>query len=226
MYQLNQQQALNYRTYTNRVRSIYQKPIAQTSSALILTLLTITFFGFAAIRPTLATVSQLVSELEQKRELDKQISEKLTTLQELQDLYLLNESKLEIFEQVIPPEHQLNQLLLKIEYLAYNDQIPLTSLRVDPLITYGAPDPKAEAASRSEINQTYSELAFRIITESEMDRLQQFLEHLYNLDRFNYIDSINFSRSQDEDTANLVTMSLDYHVFWSPSETLTPTNQP
>ena len=44
------QNQLKYRSYISTVRSLYEKPIAQTSTALILTLLTIAFFGLAAIK--------------------------------------------------------------------------------------------------------------------------------------------------------------------------------
>jgi len=56
------QTGLRYKTYFKHISGIYEKPIAKVSTALILTLITITFFGFAAIRPTLATVSELIKE--------------------------------------------------------------------------------------------------------------------------------------------------------------------
>ena len=214
MYQLGQQQ-LNYRSYTNRVKAMYRKPVAQTSTALILTLITIAFFGFAAIRPTLSTVSELVSELETKRDLDKQISKKLLILQDLQDKYILNQNRLVVFNQAIPSEHDLNQYLLQLEYLAFINQTTFSSIRVDPLIVHGSEDLSSQESSHSEINTTHPELKLSVSVDSEQQSIQNFLNDISRLKRISYIDSIDINRSQNEATSSLLTATFEIYIFWT-----------
>ncbi len=232
MYQLsNSQNQLNYRNKTRQIRLLYQKPVAQTSTALILTLGTIAFFGFAAIRPTLSTVSQLIAELEEKKEIEQKLTQKLTVLSSLQEEYMLNQDTLAIFTQAIPEDHQLHRLLLTIEYLAYSSGLDIESLRLNPLTTYGTPDAKSQALSRSDFNSSFPQLKIQLSIQSTMDQLQPFLHQLDDLSRTIYIETTNFNRSEDEDTPDLITTSITMHVFWNdntssstPSTTSSTTN--
>ncbi len=216
MYQpLNQTNQLNYKSYYHSIRRAYHKPIAQTSSALILTILTISFFGFAAIRPTLSTVSSLVGEIKEKEELEKKVDTKLNALNTAQAQFNQHQTTLLNFDLAIPPEHQLDQLLLQLEYINSLHSTRLVSLRIDPLTLVGT-NPEAEASP-------FSSLLIRMTSKGELPQLKQLLADLNNLQRVVLIDSVSFSQPslEDEEVDPAISMTVTFNVYYSKESIVT-----
>lgn len=203
---------LNYRSYIHTIRALYQKPVAQKSTALILTLSTIAFFGFAAIKPTLGTVSELQAELKEKKELDKEITAKLSALNEIQDLYSTHEDTITIFDRVIPADKQLEDILLKLEYLAYQNQTPLQSLRFVDLTAYG------ETSDMIQAGELYPSLQVDLTVHGSYGELTQLLGRFDNLDRYLRIEAVNFRQPTDEEATYELIMGVRLRLYWSDSQ--------
>ena len=65
---------INRQQLTTTLLSFYHRPVAQVSLELFLSVATVVFFAVFAIRPTLVTMSNLIKELEDKRQLDQQLT--------------------------------------------------------------------------------------------------------------------------------------------------------
>ena len=56
-----------YKHYYLKTKEFYQKPVTKATVNLILSLFTISFFAFFAIRPTLKTIAKLNGQLETQK---------------------------------------------------------------------------------------------------------------------------------------------------------------
>lgn len=204
---------LSYKSYINRVRGLYDQPIAQTSTALILTLATIAFFGLAAIRPTLGTVSELIGELEEKREVDKQLTTKISALAKAQDEYLNNEEVLGIYDSVIPKEQEYQQLLLELEYLAASSDSTLVSARLHNLVTHGQVELDDDDEKDPEAFDSYTVV---FTAEGDYGPLTELLRQVDNLERILRIESVTFSQNLLDDNSIVIRMSVTIRAFWHP----------
>lgn len=225
MYQLIQENSgFNYKSYVGMVRNMYQKPVAKTSSSLILTLLTIAFFGFAAIRPTLATVSELVGELEEKRELEQKVDQKIQSLAAAQDNYVNNQDILQTFDQTLPPSPQTTELLFIIEYLGYQNNIDIISIRHPPITIYGQPSTIDSKEAQTFIQNQFVAINFRLTAEGEIPNLLSFVRDLSQHNRLLHIESTSLNQPEEdqgqEETKPII--SIFFTTYYNPPTNLNP----
>jgi len=212
---LTPNQQLRYQSYARQVRAFYQKPIAQTSTTLILTLATAAFFGFAAIKPTLTTVSQLMREIDDKQEVETKLKQKINALTAVQEEYLAYQRKLGLLDQAIPPSQNLKVLLLQIEYLTWVNQTPMTSLRVEPLMVY------PQNFATPETTDTYPSYVVTIaVLGHDRAEFRPLLMSLDTLDRILRIEGVSYSESDNETYP--VQMTTAVRAYWDPPSSPTP----
>lgn len=211
---------LNYRSYINTVRSLYDRPATQTSTALILTLITIAFFGLAAIRPTFTTISKLEAELKEKRLIEADMQSKLSAIAKVQEQYFNNQELVQVFNRAIPNDQNLEDILTKLEFIATQNQANLRNIQVFDTQTYGL-RPKTQTNTSSttdatEVPYEFFEVTFSV--EGSYDDLISFLERINNLDRYAQINSITFNQPTEEDATYELNMGVKLTVFWNQAQ--------
>lgn len=207
----NTPKKLSYRSYMDSVRHLYDMPVAQASTTLILTILTIVFFGLAAIRPSLGIITTLQAEIREKREIDSQLSTKVSSLLSIQDEYRRNSEVLSVFDQALPDNQDLERLILSVEYLASRNQVQLLGLRTSNLTVYSSTD--------EHLGDGEDFPAFSIDTNvgGSYGDLLELLDQLQNLDRYMVIERVSFNQPGDEANFDL-NMSFRAQVYWAPEE--------
>lgn len=209
MSEIGGKPVLRYKTYVKQIQGLYEQPVAQTSIALILTLVTVAFFGLAAIRPTLATVSELIKEIEQKREVDEKLGQKIGALSSVQEEYFAIQDKLPLLDTAIPADRERNLLLLQMEYLTWLNNITVENMRIDPMTVYSkTPEPPEKT---TDIFPSFT----LVLTVAAPDELahRTLLEDISNLDRLLRIESVSFSRPEDEED-NTVKMTTTIRAYY------------
>lgn len=197
-----------YKSYANTLRYLYQRPIAKVSGAALLTLGTIIFFGLAAIRPTLVTVTELSAQLEKKRELKERADAKIQTLQQLQETLALNRETLTVFDRVVPASHQITSVLAFLEQTADQTGVRLESVRVSGLPLVG----NVEAANAKVTSQVLS-----VSAKGDYQRLQSYVDALNQSVRLFTFESISLGTSgETEAVEGELTLSFQISVYWHP----------
>ncbi len=105
---------------------------------LIFSLIAITVFGLFAIRPTLATISELHKEKADSKETLDKMTEKNQNLQILAAHYQQIQSKLETVYRAIPTSPKIPELTRKIEVLANRNNLAIQSLSTGAIELYPA----------------------------------------------------------------------------------------
>src|SRR3989344_1795010 len=128
--------AINYRTEYQRYRQyyvnlqrFYQKPTVKVSFFVLLSFATVTFFTALAIRPTITTIGALIRDIEDKRQIDKQLEAKLEALDLAQSLVSTIDSEEELLALALPEDAALGRLLQELEYVALQSEVRLTEVR-------------------------------------------------------------------------------------------------
>lgn len=214
-YQLTKKGS-SYKSYISAVKSMYEKPITQTSTAVILTFATIAFFGFTAIRPTLGTVSKLIKELDEKQILDEKMTNKMSTLTTVDEAYTNNQELLSVFQDSIPTEKGLDLFLLELEYLSYQSPVTLTSLRVGETKVFGLET--IETGSKNVEGDPFPSISLNLTVQGDRQDLVEYLDQLENLRRLVRIESVSFSNATDSPELKSESMSVGFVVFWDPQE--------
>jgi Tfp pilus assembly protein PilO len=118
---------------TNTLNDFYQKPVARVSLELFLSVFAVVFFAIFAIRPTLVTMSDLVKEIEDKKDLDQKLTQKIASLSTAQTSYLDVQERLYLLVQTLPSTPDLVHSVKIIEKLAVDRGVLIDSLTISAL---------------------------------------------------------------------------------------------
>lgn len=177
---------LNYR----RLESTFRGTKTQAYTMLILSLLTVSFFGFFALRPTLTTIAQLKRQIEDNQEVDKRLSDKINQLIAAQAEYETIASFVPKVKRALPEGHQYVQTLFDLNDIRVNSSASVSSVKIGEIavdvVQPGLLDIKLEAEGEFiSLTQIANRIMSneRLLTISEMDFSQaQILEGEGELD--------------------------------------------
>jgi len=115
--------ATKNQTLTTILTDFYQRPVAQVSSQLVFSIVTVIIFAVFAIRPVLLTMSDLIKEMQDKQALNQALVQKIASLSSAQAQYLNGKDQLVILDEAIPPAPEIAKAVAIIEKVASNHNL-------------------------------------------------------------------------------------------------------
>lgn len=193
---------------TKTLLEFYQKPVAQVSFELFLSIAAVIFFTIFAIQPTLITMSDLIKELEDKREIDQQLSQKVAALSTAQTTYLQIQEQIPLLYEAIPPRPQIKESLLQIEKIASDRGLVIENLSMRQV-------PAEVEANITQAGTERVTLPVTITMAGSYPNISAYIEDLMSLRRTYIIESIIFSRTEERGSESLranITLGLPYYT--------------
>lgn len=184
----------------------YKNPVAMVSLELIFSIVAVVFFAIFAVKPTLQTMSELVKEIEDKRALDEQLSQKIASLNTAQAQYQQFSDEFYLLDEAIPKTASLTAALKIVEKIAGDNQLVIKG------ITISAVPEELTAASAGQA--TRNTLTFNVSVIGDYLKIRQFIEDLMKSRRMMLIDQINFSLANtrgQKDLGAIVRINLPYY---------------
>lgn len=178
----------------NTLSSFYNNPVAKVSLEVFLSLGLVIFLGVFAVQPTLVTMSDLIQEIEEKREISQQLTQKVAALSTAQSEFAALGSQLTLLEEAVPSEPQVIKTLKIIEKLATENKVIITSLSLSQV-----PEPSASASATLK----QEALPIQVAVTGDYPAIRQFAESLLDSRRLLHIDTINFSLNEKRGSRSL-----------------------
>jgi hypothetical protein len=218
---------LHYQRYLSQIKEIYKKrEDIKVYSGLILSLLTISFFGFFAIKPTLSTIASLVKEIKDKREVNQKLQEKINAL-------TLAQGELLQVSEALTPKPNLALFINQLEVLAKKNNLKINSLSFSSVIFYeqkketlkskegaqeeeiiGEINPKEKPQEKEkkspETKQDYRENNFSFQSSGTLADLKKLLENLENFRRIVKTEKVSLTQEKDQNW----TLALNGKIFY------------
>lgn len=166
----------------------YQKPVARVSVELFLSIGAVIFFAIFAIRPTLLTMSDLIKEIEDKRQLDKQMAQKIAALSSAQSEYLKLQERVGVLDEAVPTGPNLIGLFKIIEKLASDNQLVITAMSVNDVPKDIVGEPAFDQLERKN-------LEFTVGITGDYASVRTFVNQLSQVRRTILVDRVTFSVS-------------------------------
>ncbi len=184
----------------------YSRPIARVSVELLLTLCTVLFFALFAIRPTLLTMSDLIKEIDDKKKLDQQLSQKIAAMSSAQTEYLRLEDRLAVLDEALPNQPNIIEAVKIIEKTASDRNIAIVSLNVAEI-----PSETTETVNFEQL--TRQQVSASVTLTGDYLTIRQFIEDLKQTRRSFVIDTVVFSLSEESGSQSLratITVNIPY----------------
>lgn len=188
----------------------YRQPVARVSLELILSILAVVFFAIFAIRPTLLTMADLVKEIADKRELDKQMDLKIASLSTAEEQYQKYETQFYLLDQSIPRQFDLVRSLKIIEKLAGEDQLVLERISLSAI-----PDPISETVALAGTGQFQRDfLLVNLDVTGDYLMIKRLVEKLINLRQLMIVDQVSFDKETDSSNLSVrIRVNLPYYAL-------------
>jgi Tfp pilus assembly protein PilO len=177
----------------------FKEEKARKFITLILTLLTLSFFGIFAIGPTLSTISKLQKELEDNRLVENKLKQKINNLSVLQQKYADLQGSLQDVYDTVPKTPEVAVFIGQIEKLTQDNNVNITNLQ-----TF-----QVEAVSKgNNVLKRYSSFNFNLSIEGDYENISSFLDQLTNMQRIVSLDTLSINNIYDRQKGAILRLSI------------------
>lgn len=187
-----------YRRYYQSLGPTFQKPAVRAYTAIILSFLVISLFGWYAIRPTMQTIFTLKREIADKTELNKKMEEKISALIEAQAVYQTVEQYLPLVDQALPAIPEAPRAIRDLQLLASDSRVTISNVGVSALPLTGVTGLKKQTATASGITQ----FPVSVSVTGQYPDIKNFIKQLLNLRRIMEINSMLFTPIQQSESVS------------------------
>ena len=203
---------MNLNSFINNIKKIYSKYLASLESEgvqkltayfyIILTLATVSFFGLAAIGPTLSTVSNLNKQYKDNMTVYKELSQKLANLALLDSQYQTIQTNLDQLYAAIPKTAEIPKLTRQIENIASANNLQVTKFSVGTVEVF--PNVK---------NKPIYSFLFTIDVAGSKTNVNNFIADVINFDRIVGVERITTGTNPESH----YTTSFTGRVYFAPN---------
>jgi Tfp pilus assembly protein PilO len=191
--------------FSASLHAFYEKPMAKVSLELFLSIGLITLLGVFAIQPTLMTMSDLVKEIEQKKELDEKLGKKISALQSAQVVYTSIEPRLSLLEEAVPSKPQLVRTLKIVEKLASENNVVITGISTQSI------PPEVSSDTLTPVRQN---MPLTVSVRGDYPSIRNFVNTMLLSRRTFIVDTISFSVTENRTERSLnasLTVNAPYY---------------
>ncbi len=191
-----------YRRYFTDLSGFYKNKKARAYGTVILSLLTVSFFIFFAIRPTLKTIAQLIRQTKDQKIVATELEKKINNLSEAQRNYLTLETNLPLIEEALPQKAEIALLTKQIETLARQSGIAIVNLRFS----------EVNLTSNQKGKEEKQEIKFSFNALGSYPNLKSFLRDLMILRRIVLVEAFSFQSGKSE--SNILSLNLNGQAWF------------
>jgi Tfp pilus assembly protein PilO len=197
-------QYLRYKERFFNIVAIYgQKPDIKAFLEILLSLGTISVFGIFALKPTLLTISQLITEVKGKEETLTKMEQKITDLNQAQNIFFQETEKINLIKSAVPENPDPQTFVRQIEGVASKNSVSILGISLGEVTLVGTEQTKAKS-KESPLPPGASGLSYSISVSGNYINLFSFLSDLENLRRPLKIDNLGITLSETEDGKTII----------------------
>jgi len=186
-----------YRVYKNRTD-------LKLFLEIILSLATISFFTYFALKPTAFTITELLKEIKAKEDVIARLDQKIKDLDTATGVYQ-SEPRLVLLDQALPNAPSPEDFARQIQGVAAQAGVTLNSLIIGKVTLVGKDEKTAVSIDQTALPEGSGEIDFGVNATGTYDNLSAFLTTLENMRRPIKIDNaiVNVAQLEGGDTISV-----------------------
>jgi len=191
-------------SYKDTMSRLLKSPMHKTFTFLGLTLISVLIFLMGAIKPTLATISQLNKEIKIRTEVNSDLQTKINNIETLQSVYLEKKEDLSVIDTFFPVDSDYSILMASLESVTAKYGFEMNSLHISV-------DTGASASASGYKNMERVDI--RLATVGRRANLIRLIEHLEGLPVIPNVSRVTFSPVEDKSDASFVSVTIEMYVY-------------
>ena len=177
--------------YLSTILPRLQEKRMQSFTTLVLLFITLSFFGFFAISPTLSTIADLQKQISDQQFVDQQLQQKITNLSNLEVSYKKIQNDLPVLYAAIPKNPNVTVLIGQMQTIAQKANVTLINVQSLPV----------------DVSQTtkvqYNSFVFTLNVTGSYANISTFLQDVTSFNRIITLEAISLSQINNTDNYNL-----------------------
>lgn len=121
----------HYKSYKEKITPLIQSKKGGAYSMVILSFLTMAFFGFFALRPTLRIIARLQREITDSRVVDDRLTKKIEALSQAQADYELIKGAVPALNKALPTNPDVDSIVSAVESIAQSTQASISAFTIN-----------------------------------------------------------------------------------------------
>lgn len=175
-----------FNRYYQRLEPFLGKTALKAYTTAILSFLTMSFFGYFAIKPTLSTIASLNKQISDARLVDQQLQNKINALSLAQTEYQKIQSDLPLIYNALPKIPDFPPFIKSLEKIATESGLQITNLNFKNIdLSAGA------SATQSSF---LIPIDFNLNLQGDYSQIDSFLSKIAGLERLVVIDKMGFNQ--------------------------------
>lgn len=180
--------------YYTALEPLWARPKVQAYTMLILSLFTMSFFGYFAIRPTLTTIMTLRRQIKDANLVDQKLQEKINALSSASVEYEAIKPDLQIILTALPPEAKFAGFVKNLEKISSESGVIIADLSFQTInLSY-----QEATSAAKEIP-----IGFNLTISGNYSNLADFVRRLTSFERLATIGKMKFATSEGEEKESL-----------------------
>ena len=207
-----------YYKYYQKLEPAFKNRKTQAYLMAVLSLMTISFFGFFAIRPTLKTIAVLQRQIIDRKTLNEKLDEKINALILAQDEYRLIEADLPLIYTLLPEKPEFPLLMRLLENLTIQTSATISGIQFDPIVLYEKSPPETETATETKDTAADETIPmfFTLSFQGKYQNLINLLDQLTRLERLITINSVDLSVAKLADEMSELKLGIQSRSYYYP----------
>lgn len=194
---------IRFRRYYRTLVPLFKKRDVVAYTMAVLSFLAMSFFGAFAIRPTITTIIELRKHIEDQRQVNERITNKVQDLRRVQAEYTsLKVNGLNNILATLPSNPQAAALVGKLNRLVTDNAIDITILQFSLIPIASTSAQSTNNTSSSTSSSQSIPLQFSLTAKGSYDNIVKFINTLAKMDRLITIDSVDISSSPNANPAD------------------------
>jgi len=209
-------------TIRKDIEQFYNKPITRVSFEVIISIVTVILFALFALRPTLLTMSDLLREIEEKRELDEKLGQKISSLATAQSEYSTYRAQIQALDQAILRESSLEEVAYYLESVLLESGLTVQRL------SFGQIPVQTSAVAENPSQPVLTKYQVQIVLDGDLPAFRAFLERIEKVKPLFSVNGWSVSPAEGIDRPPIeAAVNLGVYIYTSPSsETDATRSQP
>ena len=195
---------LRYKSFFLSISELYRKKRSlRMFLEVLLSLVTISFFGIFALRPTLLTISQLVVEIKSKKETVATMNTKIKNLESAQQILLQETSNLSLLDASVFDTPKPEVVARQFEGLSNKNIVKITGLSIEKIVLVGKDEATKTSTELRPLPENSRAMNLSVSATGSYQELFSFLKDIENLRVPIQIDTFQIGTTKSEDKAFL-----------------------
>lgn len=184
-----------YSLFYQRLTLIYQRPEVKASLEVILSVFTVTFLIFAAIRPTLTNITSLQRKIDDLDSANKKADNKIAQIFNAQTQLTNFQSKLYLLNEAVPDDFSYKDMSGRLEVLAKGRGLEVQTVTLPGFRLFGegagTGEWSAKLVQKDQTNIASATVQFTV--SGTPANVQTFLTDIESMDRVTLLRQITLS---------------------------------